>query len=188
MNLSYTSDLSVSQTGIFNAGFYGLRATRVAGEMLAWMRERFLVYGFNNGAKGMYSDQTMMPQLLQYYPEDIQILRDPGLNVAWWNAHERRVEKQGGNYAIQGGDPVVFFHMSGYLASKPHLVCSYLPRATTQEIFTLSPWLEEVKDNYHALLKEFSLEQAQTYPFANYNGVRLTPGLRRILFLSLIHI
>src|ERR1035438_6154535 len=63
MNLSYTSDLSVSDMGVFNGGLYGMRATPVTAEMLAWMRERLLVYGF--ATRGMFTDQKMLPQLLQ---------------------------------------------------------------------------------------------------------------------------
>jgi hypothetical protein len=181
MNLSYTSDLSVSDMGVFNGGLYGMRATPVTAEMLAWMRERLLVYGF--ATRGMFTDQKMLPQLLQYYPEDVQVLRDPGLNIAWWNAHERKVEKKGDKYVIQGAGPVVFFHMSGYLASKPHLVCSYLPEATTREILALSPWFEDVKREYCQLLTEQRQEpQDQAYAFATYKGTRLTPALRRLLF------
>jgi len=182
MNLSYTSDLAVSDMGVFNAGFYGVRATRVADEMLTWMRERLLVYGFSSRVNGMFTDQKMLPQLLQYYPEEVQILRDPGLNIAWWNAHERKIETIGGRYTVQGTESVVFFHMSGYLASKPNLLCSYLPEATTREILTSSPWFENVKREYYELLSRQSQDQQYSeYAFAIYNGMRLSPGLRALL-------
>jgi hypothetical protein len=182
MNLSYTSDLAVSNMGILNSGFYAMRNTPTAREMLAWLRERLLIYGFCTGEKGMFGDQKMLPQLLQYYPTEVQILRDPGLNVAWWNAHERKVRKEGGRYVTESGDPVVFFHMSGYLASEPDLVCSYLPRSTSLEILERAPWLRQVMKDHHALLATHGMGKSHPFAFASFNGMLLTPGLRRILF------
>ena len=122
-----------------------------------------------------------------YHPSPQEVtdyLRDPGLNIAWWNAHERKVEKKGGKYTVQRANQVVLFHMSGYLASRPNLVCSYLPEATTREILALSPWLsEEVMRDYGQLLSEQEQHPEDgTYAFAKYQGTRLTPELRRLLF------
>jgi hypothetical protein len=183
LKLKYTNEVAIADMGIFNGGFLAWRRGIVALKILEWMCTRFPIYGFNDRHKGMFVDQKLLPLLLQYFPEDIQVLRDPVLNIAFWNSHERQVEHYDGIYSINE-EPVIFFHMSGFRLSHPSTPCSYLPQSENSAILAEAPWMLTLLGEYRKLLQSCVDDHTGTSncPFKKFNGITLTPGLRRILF------
>ena len=178
----HTNEVDVIDLGYLNGGFAGWRKGPVTTKILQWMRERFAVYGFYRYL-GMAADQKLLPLLLAYFPDDVKMLRDPGLNIAYWNAHERSVtEVSPDHYEIEGRS-VVFFHMSGCKPSHPGMPCAYISDEANAELLTAAPWLKPVVAHYQALLeRHFSDYVADPYEFVKYDGVKLNDAYRRLLF------
>jgi hypothetical protein len=182
LELSYTNEASIADMGFLNGGFAAWLRGGGAEAILDWMCSRFPIHGFCDRQAGMFVDQKLLPLVLQYFPAETEVLRDPGLNVAFWNVHERNVERQGRSYRVRG-EEVVFFHMSGFRLAKPDSPCAYLSPACNKAILSAAPWFQHVLQQYRLLLTQhWWAREGPKYQFTCYAGFELTPGLRRILF------
>lgn len=177
------NEIEIVDMGFLNGGFSAWHAGEAAERMLAWLRSRLPVYGFCDRRRGMFVDQKLMPLLLQYYPDDITVLRHPELNVAFWNARERAVQTASPGRWVVGDTPVVFFHLSGYRLEKPEHPCSYLPDEVNATIRHESPWIVEVMAAYRErLTRHFSGHTHRPYAFNRFDGILLNREYRTLLF------
>jgi hypothetical protein len=182
LDLVYTNEVGVVDQGVYNGGFTAWRRGPESERALTWMCERFVRYGFNDRPNGMFVDQKLLPLVADYYSDDIWIWREPTVNIAFWNVHERQVEIRNGQYFIRD-QPVIFFHLSGFRSECPNVPCTYLPPTANENIISTAPWLSEVMTNYGALVDSISNPQLSAeYPFSKRDGFVLIPGLRRIIF------
>ncbi len=182
LDLGYADEVAVSDMGFLNGGFLAWRSSDTTKSIIEWMCQRFPRYGFCDRQNGMFVDQKLLPLLLQYFPKDIQIFRNPCVNIAFWNAHERPVVRYQEKYFV-GEVPGIFFHMSGFRLRKPQIPCSYLCDRDNTEIIAVAPWMSFLLDEYGALLSScVKNNEALSRPFSKLNGIQLTPSLRRILF------
>ncbi len=101
---------SVLQTaGIFNAGVIGATSGR-ADAFLDWWHG-VLEYGcVVNLPNGQYVDQRYLDLIPAWFP-DHTICRNPGVNVAHFNLHERKVTHGIGGWRV-GESPLVAFHFT----------------------------------------------------------------------------
>ena len=182
--LPHTDEVAIVDQGMLNGGFAGWRAGPGAERILAWMRDSFPQHGFCDRAAGMFVDQKLLPLALLYFPAEVTVSRDPTLNVAFWNVHERPVAASPAGRRSISGRAVVFFHLSGYRLDRPEDPCSYLPASTNAAILEGRAWLREVMDEYRALLGRHGAAkpEAPAYRYARWNGIVLNPAYRRILF------
>ena len=60
---------------------------------------------------GVHADQRWLDLVPSYF--DHHVLRDPGVNVAQWNLHERRLRREDGSFTVNGA-PLRTFHFSGF--------------------------------------------------------------------------
>ncbi|MES2692491.1 MAG: hypothetical protein V4773_03385 [Verrucomicrobiota bacterium] len=177
----HTNEVDVIDLGFLNGGFTAWRRGEAAHKMLAWMRERFPVYGFYRHL-GMAADQKLLPLLLAYFPQDVRVLFSPALNIAYWNAQERDVTLRDGRWWA-GGERVLFFHLSGYKLSQPDLACAYVSPEANAALLASAPWLRAVMDAYHQLVAPYFADyQAPAYTLTTYDGVWLNNDFRRLLF------
>ncbi|GAB5562290.1 MAG: hypothetical protein SynsKO_39370 [Synoicihabitans sp.] len=179
----HTNEVDVIDLGFMNGGFAAWRAGEAANRILDWMCERFAVYGFYRYL-GMAADQKLLPLVLSYFPDVVRVSRDPGLNIAYWNAHERSVKHEEGSYTIEGKD-VVFFHMSGCQLEHPDLVCAYISPKANELLLQQAPWLEGVVADYLRLIRRFTKHKSPAtlpYLYDRYDGIKLNPDYRRLLF------
>lgn len=181
LDLPVIDEIAIVDLGFLNGGFSAWRAGPEAARILAWMSERLPVYGFCDRSRCMFVDQKLLPLLLSYFPLDARILRDPGLNVAYWNAHERHVSRA--DRWLAGTRPVVFFHLSGYNLARPDKVCSYMPAAANARLLQIAPWFRELVGDYHACLsRHHAAHPARPYGHARFQGIELNRPLRTLLY------
>ncbi len=183
LDLPYITEIDIVDQGLFNGGFTAWRAGPEATRLLAWMQSRFPVYGFADRQHGMFVDQKLLPLLPEYYPDDVKIVRDTRLNIAFWNAHERDVRPAApGRWDTPDG-PAIFFHLSGYRTSRPGVVCTYMPARSNAALLNRCPWLRDVLARYHeGVARHEAGHPAIPYPYSHYQGTRLTADFRRLLF------
>jgi len=182
LELGYTTEIAVADQGIYNGGFLGCRAGDDTTRILDWMRERFPTYGFNRRSEGMFVDQKLLPLLPVYFPEHVLIYREPSVNIAFWNLHERAVKREADRFMIDGKQ-VIFFHMSGYRTQMPHKACSYLGESANRKILTKAPWFCGVMGDYHQLLQHGrGPESVEKYKYGAYRGIPLSPAMRTLLY------
>jgi hypothetical protein len=182
LDLGYVKEVDVADFGFLNGGFSAWCAGPAADKILSWMMSRFPIYGFCDRERGMFCDQKLLPLLLAYFPDDLVVSRDPGLNVGYWNAHERRVTKSGGSLFVEDV-PLVFFHASGFRVEKPKLPCAYLSAKDNAALLLMAPWLESVTQDYaRVLVQNGGADARGPYGFDVFDGVVLNRELRQLLY------
>jgi hypothetical protein len=181
-DLPYTSDILIAHFGILNSGFYVCTKSVECFFYLKWLQDQLVHCGFCNSVNGMFGDQKLIPQLIQYIPESVLILKDPCLNIAFWNAHERNVRSSNSLFAIDEY-PVIFFHLSGFDYRDQRRICSYLPFDVNTAIARMAPWLVDVTNDYQELVYEFQ-DYSSLYrcPYTHYNSIKLTRDMRWLLY------
>jgi|GEM_PF-2042422 len=113
---------TIMQSGMYNCGF--LAVSESGREFLDWwdVRLRFdAVVDFENS---YFTDQRWVDWVPSLF--DHHICRDAGMNIAWWNIHERPIDTPPGAAGPATGDvPVRFVHFSGYDPTTPDVLSKH---------------------------------------------------------------
>lgn len=114
------NETDILSAGAYNLGFLGLNAD--CARFLDWWSERLLREAIIDVANMRFTDQRWMDFAPGYF--DTCILKDETCNVAYWNADSRPLTWTGTRYEVKG-EPLCFFHFSGFRPERPHLLSSH---------------------------------------------------------------
>jgi hypothetical protein len=118
------------QTGIYNGGMFGVRNSPDGIDFLDWWNDRLQAHCLSDPRVHMFFDQLALDLVPAVFPR-VKVLRDPGLNLAVWNLHERDVQFSKGFFTANSVPVKVFHHtqfksgpeaVQGYLKAKPSRV------------------------------------------------------------------
>jgi hypothetical protein len=140
-------DLTILRAGAFNLGFIGVRNTPEALRFLDWWAARESRYGYVDPVRGWGGDQKwcdMVPALF----DDVAILKNPGYNVAYWNLPSRPLSRVEGEW-FAGGEPLVFFHFSGFDPERPGVLSKFQDRIDPSDDPLLSQLLADHAAKMH---------------------------------------
>lgn len=107
------STYDVLMAGFFNLGFCSVRPNAIP--FLDWWSSRLQFECLNDHVNGQFTDQKIVD--MASLMTRVQVVTDPGANVAYWNLHERRVVDGDGGWAVSSDgqeSPLYFFHYSGF--------------------------------------------------------------------------
>jgi hypothetical protein len=125
-------------------------------DFVAWWKERMIDQGYERPKEGLNADQKWL-NFLPFYFQNVRILTHAGCNVAYWNLHERNIEKRASNFFINN-EPLLFFHYSGYSFQQPEKISRHQDRfsmkdnAAIQELFNI--YQQILLQNDHAALQK----------------------------------
>ncbi|WP_321840471.1 hypothetical protein [Paraburkholderia bannensis] len=119
-----TNALTLLRSGVFNAGFIAAQASPDASEFLIWWKDRVTKFGRNDPDNGMCGDQRWLDLVPTLFPRS-KICRHRGMNVGYWNLHERDITSGNGGFEVDGA-PLVFFHFSGFIPESPLALSAHL--------------------------------------------------------------
>jgi glycosyltransferase involved in cell wall biosynthesis len=166
-------------SGLFNLGFIGV--TQDARPFLRWWQERLRRDALIDPAQQLFTDQRWVDWVPSLF--DHTVLRDPGLNVAYWNVHERDLHR-GVDGSLQAGDvPLRFFHFSGYDPDRPWQLSRHAARRPRVHL-TDSRVLQDLCAGYSADLAghDHALTRTDPYRLDHLSGgMAMTPTLRRLI-------
>jgi len=131
---------------MFNAGFYAVRNDETGKSFIDWWKERMIDQCYERPKEGLNADQKWL-NFLPFYFKKVKILEHPGCNLAYWNFHERTLEKKQGKF-FANDKPVILFHYSGYSLDHPDLISRHQDRFNLKD----SPVLTELFKLYHNTL------------------------------------
>lgn len=160
------TERTLLQAGVFNLGFIALPATDVGRHLLRWWQERLRFDALVAPEKALFTDQRWMDLAATVFP--CHLVDDPGVNVAYWNLHERPIARHGDTLTA-GGAPLRLMHYSGIDPARPHLLSAnqgHYPRILLSE----EPELAALCERYLARI-------ATTEPVAPYRWATLPNGL-----------
>jgi hypothetical protein len=110
-------DLEIVQCGHVNAGVAYFRNSPPALEALEWLCAQTRYNWFISPALGMHAEQQWFSLLPYYHREAVGVVEHRGVNVAYWNLHERALSRRGDTYEVvtkRGAEPLLLFHFSGF--------------------------------------------------------------------------
>src|SRR5713101_6195684 len=96
------------RSGSFNAGFLAIAPSAQARSFVDWWCERVRTGCTHDPLEGTYGDQKWL-ELAPSICDGVTVLRHPGYNFAYWNAHERPLSCLGGVWTA-AGRPLRFVH------------------------------------------------------------------------------
>lgn len=112
-NTSTEFQRSLVQHGAYNGGFIAVKRGDETKQFLQCWTNLLADGCIFDPMNNIYVDQRWL-DLLVPSCDAIAVLRDPGLNVAYWNLHERKLEVGHKNACTVNNQPVKFFHFSGF--------------------------------------------------------------------------
>ena len=154
-----TEDL-VLTAGIYNLGFIGVGAA--ASEFLAWWKARLARECVVDTGRLRFVDQRWIDLVPGYF--GAHVIRDPGLNVAWWNLPSRRIELTPDGVMVDG-QPLRFLHFSGYDPSRPHLFSKHQGRSP-RVLLSEHPELITLCDSYRRQLVALGFAEVSGIPYS----------------------
>ena len=114
-------DLGMMRFGSFNLGFYAVSSQTEALDFLLWWSERCINLGYFETQYGLSVDQKWVSIAPCFFP-NLHIMCDLGLNMAYWNLHERVLSKDSDGYLVNNQYRLVFFHFSSFDRMNPTAV------------------------------------------------------------------
>ena len=169
-------DLAMMRFGSFNLGFYAVSSHPEALAFLSWWSERCINLGFFETQFGLSVDQKWV-SIAPCFFRNLHIMFDLGLNMAYWNLHERILSKDIDGYLVNKQCRLVFFHFSSFDRKNPKAIATrpHKWRSSGRED------LDEICSFYAEKLAKYD----QGYSLVKYgydymsNGTYISPTLRR---------
>lgn len=124
--------------GVYNLGFLAVRRSAEGLRFLQWWRDRLLKYCYADIPNGLFTDQRWV-DLAPCFFDEIHILRDKCYNIATWNLTHRRVEADEGGKLRVEGEPVKFYHFSGFDSGAQELMLKKYGSGN-KPLFALRQW------------------------------------------------
>lgn len=167
--------------GVFNLGFVALSKTNETKSFLDWWESRCLTLGYDERWAGLFVDQKWI-NLVPCYFDSVHVLKHSGCNVAYWNLHERRLEKIHTSWVVNGTVPLIFFHFSGMSLDGGNRISKH----TDQFDLASRPDLEDMFADYRNLLLKNGGEIGSPYAYAfdRFDNGVLVNKLQRAAFAA----
>ena len=142
------TERNIMGSGIFNLGFIAVSPD--ADDFLDWWQERLLVDAVSDIEANLFTDQRWIDWVPALF--GCQVCRDPAMNIAWWNIHERDLRRtpDGDGYQVDGS-PLRFVHFSGYDPATPDRMSKH--QTTPRTLHTEGAVIRELSDAYGAALE-----------------------------------
>lgn len=138
LNAIIDNEICSLKHGVFNLGFLGTRTNGQGLELINWWAERLKHFCHDDIAGGLFTDQRWM-DLAPCFFSDIEIVRDPGCNVATWNLTHRHAEGSLEKGITINGEPLKFYHFSGFDGGAQEIMLKkYAPKGSV--LFDLRRW------------------------------------------------
>ena len=112
------NDLDLLRFGANNLGFICLNKLDETFKFLDWWKNICLDYNYYEPSIGLAVDQKFI-DLVPILFEKSLVLKDLGMNLAFWNIHERNVIKKDDNYFVNENIPLKFIHFSSFPINQP---------------------------------------------------------------------
>ncbi|HEY2830016.1 MAG TPA: hypothetical protein VGJ88_07840, partial [Thermoanaerobaculia bacterium] len=120
-NGGHARERSILIAGIWNLGFIAITRDPQLDAFLAWWKGRLLRECVVEPEHGLFVEQKWV-DLVPGLFDRVVALRHEGYNVAYWNLRQRPVKRGMGDAFLANGQPLRFFHFSGFDPSSPSLV------------------------------------------------------------------
>ncbi len=169
-------DHSMLQAGVFNLGFIAVARNHEAREFVQWWGRRLKEACHADFAKNLFTDQRWI-DLGPCYLSDINVLRNPAYNVAYWNLAQRPWRVQRRQYFFDN-EELAFFHFSGLQFDRPELVSKHQDRFSWKDIRLLHGLFGDYRRRLTS--NGWGSFRARPYSYDRADDLRIVPVVRRL--------
>jgi hypothetical protein len=155
------NDRDLLRAGIYNLGFCAARNEPKIHELMAWWADRCRFDCRVDLAGGLFTDQRWM-DLSPGFVDSLHVHRRPDLNLAYWNLEGRKLEGTRDGWLIDG-EPLGFFHFSGFDPHRPKILSKHQNRVS---VAPGSPLADLLADFAQAMLRNGHAETS-VIPYAH---------------------
>ncbi len=170
------NDQVILRSGSYNLGFCSARAEPRAVELMNWWAARCEFDCRVDLKEGLFTDQRWM-DLAPGFVDSLDVVREPVLNLAYWNYEGRTLARAGGGWTVDG-QLLQFFHYSGFDPARPDVLSKHQDRV---RVIPDSPLAELLRDYAAAMLRN-GHETSRAIPYAHLrfpSGRLVTGAMRR---------
>jgi glycosyltransferase involved in cell wall biosynthesis len=176
---AFPDDIGIMLAGIYNLGFLGVHACDEAETILAWWGRRLEYQCISDQSGGIFVDQKFM-DLVPGFAENARIVRDPTMNVAYWNLSQRSLSKEGETWMVDSR-PLAFYHFSGFHPETLDQLSKYTLAFRGQAISpALSQLIQQYAEQLHA--NRHGSIPAGLYAYGRFASGRRIPLIARKMF------
>lgn len=172
------SDQDLLRFGSFNLGFFAANDSANAKQLLMWWHTQCHAHCFYEPQIGYGVDQKWIDLAPSFF-NGLYIVKDVGLNVAFWNLHERKISKAIIGWLVNGAVPLVFVHFSSFVELDREIIAAKQTRHAPGSRSDFS----EIADAYRKYLVTAKINfmvSDTAYGYAEFdNGSAISPSLRR---------
>jgi hypothetical protein len=143
-------DHAILKSGVFNLGFIGMRRCAESLDFLRWWGQKLLTRCLVAFDQNLFTDQRWC-DLLPCFVPSLHVLRHPGYNVAYWNMDQRPLQLDAAGQWHAAGQPLVFFHFSGFDPKVPEACSRHQTRIDAMTLASALPLLQRYANS---LLKQ----------------------------------
>lgn len=171
------SDMGMMRFGSFNLGFFAVGKSEEGLGFLSWWNDRCINSCYFEPQFGLSTDQKWV-SIAPCFFKKIYISFDMGLNVAFWNLHERWISRGiNDDFVVNEVYPLIFFHFSSFDEQHPELLSK---RSFPEKKSNRRDFLELCTEYKAALLRHKIQPDSAKYGFDYMsNGNYISPTLRR---------
>ena len=181
-----TSELIVSLVGVYNLGFIGIRNDKIGKRVVNWWKNRLHDYCYDDKEQGLFVDQKWMNFVVGYFPDDVYISHDLGLNMALWNIQERELFIEDDTFKVRSIETpskvydLTFFHFSGFDPYKPDNIDKRVNDYTVKEY----PQYKKLLDDYRKaeMRNGYDKYHSMTYSFNSFSDSTIILPINRRLY------
>lgn len=154
------SELDILRSGTYNLGFIAVRNDAETGKFLSWWKRRLYELCVVDVHNGLFVDQKWI-DLAPGLFDGVRVLKDEGLNVAYWNLNGRTVDTKGDRPMVNG-TLLRFFHFSGFDPLQPEAVSKHQSRFRLGDVGDAAELFRE----YAQELLKNGYEVCRLWPYA----------------------
>jgi hypothetical protein len=172
------SEREIMQAGVYNLGFIGISELSKSLLFLKWWQEKLYNDCVVDIPGNLFVDQRWVDLVPGMFCQ-VGILRNPGLNVAYWNLSRREIQKVGDNYLVNG-QPLRFFHFSGFDAENPENFSRHQDRFTVENLGDVNNLVSVYQKNM--LNNGYRESKKWPYVYGNFqDGSKIPDFCRRMV-------
>jgi hypothetical protein len=175
-------------SGMFNLGFLALKHDDNAKKMLDWWEIRLKDRCFQSMMENYFTDQKWMDFLPSFFPTQLLISHDLGLNVAPWNFYEREIIIRDNSFFVKNRIenetkeffPLTFVHFSGY--NYKALIDGNIVQGNIKQLEVYSDY-QKIFDLYSDFIKQSDFSRYVKFSYSyNYfsNNVYISSVYRKL--------
>jgi len=166
---------TLMRTGTFNLGFIAVSRCSETSVFLDWWCTMCASDCYDEQERGIFVDQKWLDLAIGGLSR-FGIICSPGLNMAYWNLHERKLIGQ----MVNGKYPLVFFHFSGIEVERADGISKHLPGVHLTDRPDLASLFRGYRDRLSA--NDYAHYSSRQYAFGFYDDGRPIGVLARRLY------